>query len=426
MDGLDERSYVLIYGDEVHTKNGPAFKGDGDYTRVAYRDRDGAIRKYDGSPDLTTDKPLELYFLDVGQGDAAFAITPNGTTILVDGGLMRTTTAEFLIWKYRLDKLANNLTIDHLFLSHADSDHVVGLIPILLHQQITVRHIWHNGLGIFASGFNEKLGNVQSGRLTTAHSSLDDLAGSDLGGNFAEWIAAVRESGATYQALEQSTGQLDIGDPAIAIEILGPLRNADGSFDWFDDHAHTINGHSLCFRMVHGHVRILFSGDLNIPGSRHLLSQPGASLHFDSHVFKSPHHGSHEYYQPFLDAVRPIVSVVSSGDSPDHGHPRAAFLGALGRASRSSKALIFSTEIAATFVEAGQEEVPVPGVPEDISADLMFSTAHLNSQARARFKKKLSGIINVRSNGTEIFAARRVAAGYQWESYDPISAVVHD
>jgi beta-lactamase superfamily II metal-dependent hydrolase len=55
-----------------------------------------------------------MYFLDVGQGDAAFVVTPNNTKILVDGGL-RDRALGFLIWKYRLDITGNTVTIDHLF-----------------------------------------------------------------------------------------------------------------------------------------------------------------------------------------------------------------------------------------------------------------------------------------------------------------------
>ena len=206
----------------------------------------------------------------------------------------------------------------------------------------------------------------------------------------------------------------------------GPQREPDGSFHWFGDKSHTINGHSLTFRLVHDHVRVFCSGDLNVEGSRHLLDQSGGALSVDAHVLKSPHHGSHEFHRPFLAAVRPIVTVVSSGDSPDHGHPRAAFLGAVGAAGRAAQHLVFSTEIAATFTEQGEEEAPVPELPEDVDPDLMFSTTALNSQARQRFKKALSGIINVRSNGRELYAARRVTASYQWEAYEPIDVNVPD
>ena len=40
--------------------------------------------------------------------------------------------------------------------------------------------------------------------------------------------------------------------------------------------------------------------------------------------------------------------------------------------------------------------------------------------ARRRFKKTLSGIINIRSDGQHIYCTRRVRASYQWELYGPI------
>ena len=42
-------------------------------------------------------------------------------------------------------------------------------------------------------------------------------------------------------------------------------------------------------------------------------------------------------------------------------------------------------------------------------------------QARRRFKKRLNGLINVRTDGNALFAARRVAAGYQFVAYGPIA-----
>ncbi len=413
-----ETSLVLIYGDEVETVSGASFKGS-DHIKVKYRGRVGALKKFNTGPALMGTRALETYFLDVGQGDAAFIVTPNGTKILVDGGITHS-TAEFLIWKYRLDRDGNKLVIDHMFLSHADQDHVKGLIPILLHDKIEVKHIWHNGLGLFSAGFNQKLGQVNDGILETHHDTLDDLDGLTLTSTFKNWTNAVRAQGATYRALDNSMPPLDVGDPAISLEIVGPRRESNGNFKWLNGHSHTINGHSLMFRLVHKHVRFMFSGDANIEGGEHQMAQPGAGLRFDSHVLKSPHHGSHEFYFPFLRAVRPLISVVSSGDSPDHGHPRASFLGALGRAGRSEHHLLFSTEIAATFGVDKKNPIVLPEPADDMDDSLRYSDSALNSEARQRFIKKLSGIINVRSNGTELYAARRVTASYQWESYDAI------
>ena len=420
----DERkSYVLIFGDEVNTRQGAAPSGD-DYNRVEYRGRIGEWRE----PALLRTRGLELYFLDVGQGDAAFIVTPNNTKILIDGGL-RERALGFLIWKYRLDHDDNDVTIDHLFLSHADKDHVEGLIPLLNHPRISVNAVHHNGIGLFDSGFNTSLGNLSAdGRLTTLHDRLTDLDGLDLASGqhqvFADWIQAVSDVGAAYQRLDRSIGVFDIGDPDIICEIVGPALESDGeSLRWLSDKSHTINGHSLVLRLTFGGVRAFFSGDLNEPGSDHLLAIPNASLGINAHIFKAPHHGSHEFSPALLEAVHPMLTVVSSGEVPDHGHPRANFLGAMGRAGRGEEPLLFSTEIAALFVDLGDSDSMMDAGTVTTLGDLDFTRSAANVEARRRFKKILPGIINVRSDGEQIFAFRRVQQGYQWESYGPIAPV---
>ena len=426
-DDGTEASFVLIYGDEITPLSGASPKGN-KFVRANYRGRDGSVKKYriDGEhrADLTDQRPLQSYFLDVGQGDAAFLVTPNGSKILIDGGVNEN-TAEFLIWKYRLDVGTNRLTIDHLFLSHADQDHVKGLIPILLHPRITVKNIWHNGIGLYNSGHNTPLGTRNGEHLETEHDTVSDLDGADLTSIFGKWIDAVKGQNAGYRALDQSMGMIDVGDPALQIEIVGPVKAPGGGYEWLGDKSHTINGHSLMLRIIHNHVRFFFSGDANIEGSEHLLSHPGSAMRLDAHVFKSPHHGSHEFHLPFLHAVRPLISVISSGDSPDHGHPRAGFLGAVGAAGRADQHLVFSTEIAATFTDADDDDAFVPPHDPTVEAELQYSTTQLNSEARKRYKKKLSGIINVRSDGRHLYAARRVMASYDWESYAAIDVTDH-
>ena len=210
---------------------------------------------------------------------------------------------------------------------------------------------------------------------------------------------------------------IDVGDTDVTIEVLGPKREADGSYKWFDDKAHTINGHSVVLRLTIDEVSFLLSGDLNIEGSEHLMADPNLTSKMAAHVLKSPHHGSHEFHYPFFEEVRPQISTISSGDAPDHGHPRASFIAAIGLASRSTRPLVFSTEIAATFVGDGETADPADGTEID---GLDFTTTVGNDTARKRFKLLLPGIINVRTNGKELYAFRRVNAGYQWESYGPM------
>ncbi|MGB3150111.1 MAG: MBL fold metallo-hydrolase, partial [Maribacter sp.] len=402
-NGIEDTSYVAIRGDELEVD--PAQDQTNDKRRDAvYRGRQGKIAS---NTKLLDERSLELYFLDIGQGDASFIVTPDNIKILVDGGL-KDRALGFLIWKYRLDKDQSSVVIDHLFLTHADKDHVVGLIPLLNHPKIKVKNIYHNGIGLYENGHNTELGTTQNDKLETLHSSVQDLAGESLKSTFKKWIDAVTTSGAKYQKLDSTTGFLPVGDASIQVEILGPILEQDNTLKWFGGKSHTINGHSLIFRLDYNHVRTFFSGDLNIEGSKHFLAVPGNNLRANAHIFKAPHHGSHEFSQELLHAVHPMVTVVSSGETPDHGHPRAIFLGGLGLAGRGRMPLIFSTELSALFVDSGDSDA-IDHANSEVTTldDLDFSNSASNSEARQRFKKVLPGIINVRSDGEKIFAFRR-------------------
>ena len=68
-----------------------------------------------------------------------------------------------------------------------------------------------------------------------------------------------------------------------------------------------------------------------------------------------------------------------------------------------SKIAEFSTEIAANFVEIDN------GLGSFSIIDCSIT--------RELFKRRLHGMINVRTDGKQIYAARRVAAGYMSEYY---------
>jgi len=413
------REMVLIFGDEVETKGSPI---DG-RVQAEFRGREGFI-----SQNHLGSKPaLEIYFIDVGQGDSAFIVTPNRKKILIDGGINKRAFG-FLAWKYRFDtKGGPPVDIDLLALSHADGDHIDGLTPIILHPRVNVRKIIHNGIAVFKDGtFDTTLGNLDTNKkyLVTRHDSLDDLKGLALSDSFEKWRRAIAKEWTPYNAVDSTTGIIDVGDPDVTIEVLGPRLDVNRGkpvYRWLDGEAPTINGHSVVLRLNYGDVSVLFPGDLNSDGAKNLLEDPSLSYKLDAHVFKSPHHGSHDFYRPFLEAVKPQITMISSGDDPDHGHPRAVFIGAIGQVSRSTTPLVFSTEIAATFVEAGvkaKQETKYMDLK-----DLNLRAPDANSRARDLFKRRLHGMINVRTDGKHLYAARRVAAGYAWESYGPLLAV---
>lgn len=66
---------------------------------------------------------LEIYFLDVGQGDSTLIITPQNKTILIDGGGQETfDVGKNTLVPYLLDRKIKH--IDYCIISHFDQDHV--------------------------------------------------------------------------------------------------------------------------------------------------------------------------------------------------------------------------------------------------------------------------------------------------------------
>ena len=144
----------------------------------------------------------------------------------------------------------------------------------------------------------------------------------------------------------------------IAVSVLGPVidtLNGKDALPWISDAGKTINGHSIVLKIIYGNVRFLFGADLNEPSEERLLAKAmSTATSLAADVLKVPHHGSADFSPRMLEAVRPIVSVVSSGDensAKEYIHPRAGLIGALGKYSRGTvdRPLVYVTEMVAFF-----------------------------------------------------------------------------
>jgi len=78
------------------------------------------------------DPRLHVYFVDVGQGDGIFIVTPSGQQILIDGGPYPQAIAQFL----GQHMPSEDRTIDIALLTHAHSDHATGLVEALRRYDI--------------------------------------------------------------------------------------------------------------------------------------------------------------------------------------------------------------------------------------------------------------------------------------------------
>ncbi len=169
-------------------------------------------------------------------------------------------------------------------------------------------------------------------------------------------------------------------------------------------------------KLTYGNVRLLFGADLNEESEESLLERARTdNLSLAAEVLKVPHHGSSDFSPRVLEAIRPVVSVVSSGDensAKEYIHPRSGLVGALGRYSRATvnKPLIFVTEMVAFFRR-------FPGRNKITSftktgKDGKEVYAGFNAYAKSSF-----GIVHVRTDGKRVLVATHSGKEDQKESY---------
>lgn len=356
---------------------------------------------------------LKVFFIDVGQGDGIL-IEVADKRILVDGGPNSSLKNYLTKWQFSYVLRENKpIHIDHVFISHFDADHYEGLIDIFSDVRFTFGTVYHNGIARFdddkedrPAEYNSKIGTkVGSGHdifLTTSFNSIDDLKNlRDKGGfsetyeRFAGAVVTAHDSGRLRGFTRATHETRDLVIPTVQaefkIEILGPVTskiNGDFAYEWFGRESKTINGHSLVLKVTFGGIKILLGGDLNSRAERWLMEHYADSNPFEVDVAKSCHHGSSDFDVEFMKRINAYATVISSGDNENHAHPRADAIGCAGKYSPATKPKVFSTELARSINSAGE---------------ILF------------------GMINLRSNGSDIWMAQMKEAGGGadiWDSYN--------
>jgi competence protein ComEC len=241
----------------------------------------GIVAVYHAVPQLEGGK-LEITAIDVGQGDSLLVVSPEGQTMLIDGGgSIGPVHSEFdfgedvvapYLWSRGLDHL------DVVALTHAHGDHIGGLPRII--EDFHPAELW--------VGINPE---------TTALLHLFELAGEN------------------HVIIRKHVAGDELDWSGTKVRVLSPPP------DWQPTERRN-NDASLALLIGYGDTRALLAGDLEKRMERFVATEsPRADL------LKVAHHGSATSTTPeFLAAVHPRFAVISAGYHNSFGHPRQVVL----------------------------------------------------------------------------------------------------
>ncbi|MCB1906007.1 MAG: hypothetical protein KDH15_01450 [Rhodocyclaceae bacterium] len=447
----DAERGVALWGDSVRVLHrGPQ------RTRVHVRSR-SAERWIDN--DALGGRPLlELYFIDVGQGDGTLIVTPERKHVLIDGGWTRKyqptgkNAADFVDWKFHSDYGLDEIHLDCMIASHCDADHYGGLGDLLdrgsprnaaeLDTSSTrVDAFFHAGVSWWRDlgGNGRWLGPESGGCLTRLLGDKSHLAhvlggadGFTPQGEWGDFLSLVSTHVPEVGRLSDIAN--DAGcvpgfsprDGAVTIRVLGPVEKTVGGAPALTDFGrddYNTNGHSLVLRLDYGDSRILLTGDLNDKAHAELLERWGENTsRFRCDVAKACHHGSDRISYRFLQRMNATATIVSSGDNESHSHPRPSALAAYAVTGHKTLAddglamrtpLLYCTEIARSIAlgkvsrltMASHADFPLPAAGLAIDKDDGKAEIHYSGTAsgpRSGFSGK-RGLIGSRTQHRLIY-----------------------
>jgi len=227
-------------------------------------------------------KPCEITFLDVGQGDAIYISTGDDITYFIDGG----STSEESVGDYRILpflKAKGVASIDYWFVSHADTDHVSGVLEVM-ESGYEVEH--------FVISEHAPMDENMDLLLATAEACGSEVIYMEAGD-------CVQTEHTRLKCLYPwSKENMDRNDASMVLEL--EIEVKDNVY------------------------RAFFAGDISSEVEEMLM---GKGCVDDVWLYKASHHGSkYSNSKEFLEVLQPEITVISCGESNIYGHPHAEVL----------------------------------------------------------------------------------------------------
>ena len=218
---------------------------------------------------------LGVHFIDVGQGDGIFIETPTRRRVLIDGG-KRDSSIAFKVGAFMpfYDK-----RIDVVVATHADSDHIGGLIDVLDRFEV--------------------------GALVVQSKESDKFLNKVLLQKAQEKQVKVYEASAIRR--------ITIGD--VNFEFMRLM----GQTIYKNE-----NQKSVVVKMVYKNDSFLFTGDIDDDIEMQFIKD---RVDVSADVLKVAHHGSKSSSNElFIQAVNPNIAIIQAGKDNSYGHPHAQVL----------------------------------------------------------------------------------------------------
>lgn len=433
---------------------------------------------YVNASDIGDESLLEIYFIDVGQGDGVLIKSPDFRHIMIDGGYKRKSqpsgknAADFVDWKFSKDYGQDQIHLDAILASHNDADHYGGLSDLLDvaqsaeldAQSIRVDAFYHAGISWW---INPETGERWLGKKSEDKQYITQILGNrqavvsaltpgtipELQGEWATFLKRVSQartidgSETPIHRLSQTTDFLPgfTGkNGGLAIRVLAPLEtevNGEPALRSYSSaDSKNTNGNSILLRLDYGHARIILTGDLNKDSQRALLEAYGNNTEeFRCDVAKACHHGSDDVSYAFLNTMTPAVTVLSSGDNEGHDHPRPNIVAASATTGYIEIAddklvspLIYSTELARSNNLGRPTKLTVHGNNESTldrdqlhqaelevavtkAGDLNPQTVKVRLDQAYVLADLIYGLVNVRTDGKKILCATLNERDSSWE-----------
>jgi len=233
------------------------------------------------------DKKLHVVICDVGQGDAIFVRTPQGSDILIDGGpddsVLNCLGKHMPFW---------DRTIEMMILSHPHVDHFMGFFSVLKNYQIK-------------SFVSEELINKTTG--------------------FANLMDKIKAQKIPIRFV--FAGDRFVIIDGVVLKIVGPTQEFVDQTSPGGTIGETGEFASLETLIKYKNFSALLTGDSQVIELEEMLKQV---QHDNLDILQVPHHGSRfGLDQEILDVLNPKIAVISVGKNNKYGHPTAEILGIL-------------------------------------------------------------------------------------------------